>query len=542
MSSRHNAGHSLVRRLRSAALHAAIALLIVPATPSVAAEVLNVALNADIRGLNPGVSRDDNTDNVIHHIVESLVAYDANLRVAPLLADSWIVSDDGRTYTFKLRREIVFQNGAPMTSAEVRWSWERYLDPETGWGCRRWFDGSAEDGEGGLHVLGIETPDPFTVVFRLDRPSALFLPQLANIQCPSAVLHPDSVAPDRSFKHPVGTGPFQLAQWRRGEFIELKRFAGYRPRPEPRSGYAGARIARVERVRFVIVPEAVSTLAALRSGSIDVAPRVSADALTELRGNPALRVHDQSLLGWTVLLLNTRDPVLKDVRMRRALAHAIGRKQIVAVNTGGLARVSSSAVPVGSDYRTAVHETWHAYDPKEARRLLAEAGYRGEPIRIQTNRRYKNMFDNAIVVQAMLHAAGVNAQLDVMDWAAQLARYQAGKFQISSFSYSGRLDPALTYSNLIGDKDERPTAQWEDAAAAELRAQLMTQIDPNERRRTMEALHQRMVAQVPIIGLYNGHAATVSRAEVHDLRTWAAGTTALWGVAKGTPAAAAAKR
>jgi len=513
-----------------------------PLSPSAGADQLNVALNTDIRGLNPGVGRDESTDTVIHHIVESLVAYDAKLGVAPLLADHWTVSEDERTYTFKLRSGVAFHNGAPMTSAEVRWSWQRYLDEATGWGCRRWFDGTAGAGEGGLRVLAIETPDPLTVIFRLDRPSALFLPQLANVQCPSAVLHPDSVAPDGSWLQLIGTGPYQLAEWRRAEFIELKRFAGYRPRTEPRSGYAGARVARIERLRFVIVPEAVSALAALRSGSIDITSRVSTDSLAELRANPALQVLDQSLLSWTVLLLNTRDPILKDARIRRALAHAIGREPIVAVNTGGMASVNSSAVPIGSEFHTAVHDEWHAYDPNRARELLREAGYRGEPIRIQTNRRYKNMFDNAIVIQAMLHAAGVNAQLDVMDWAAQLARYQAGKYQLSSFAYTGRMDPAFTYFNLIGDKDDRPNAQWEDPLARELLARLTTQIDPLERRKTMETLHRRMAVEVPIIGLYNGHAATVTRAGIQNFHPWAAGTLVLWGVDKKSPASATVNR
>jgi peptide/nickel transport system substrate-binding protein len=493
---------------------------------------LNVALNADIRNLDPGVNRDENTDLVMHHVVETLVAFRADLTIAPALADSWLVSDDGKTYTFKLRRGVKFHNGAPLTSAEVRWSWERYLRPGSAWSCRSWFDGSAGPEELGVKVVAIDTPDAATVVFRLDRPSALFLAQLASIQCTGAILHPDSVAPDGTWRGPIATGPYRVSEWRRGEYIELQRFADYVPRPEPRSGYAGARIARVERIRFVIVPEAVSALAALRSGAIDVIPAVAAESIPDLRQRKDVRLYDEVQLGWNVLLLNTRDPLLRDARIRQALAYAIDRKGIVETNTANLAKVNSSAVPVGSDYHTAVHDSWYPYDVKHARELLRAAGYRGQPVRIQTNRRYKDMYDNAVLIQAMLVAAGMNAQLDVMDWAAQLAGYRAGKYQLASFAYTARLDPTLMYAGLVGNKAERATVQWEDATAKALLGTLASATDPLVRRQMMEALHRRMVAQVPIIGLYNPDEVAATRIEVHGFEPWPAKSLVLWGVSK----------
>ena len=511
---------------------AALVVALVFAAPAGAAgPPLRVSMNADIRGLDPGVNRDDNTDTVIHHIVETLIAYRADLSIGPLLADRWTIEDDGRTYRFELRRGLRFHNGAPVTSAEVRWSWQRYLDPATNWSCRSWFDGSSDSG-GGVTIESIEAPDPHTVVFRLDRANVLFLAQLANIQCPPAVLHPDSIGPDGAWREPVATGPYRLQEWRRGQYVELVRFPGYRPRAEPRSAYAGARVAHEERLRFVVVPEAVAAIAALRGGSLDVVDRVSADALAELERDPKVRLHHQPLLGWTVLLVNTRDPLLSDIRLRRALAHVIQRDRIVQVNTGRLASVNSSVVPVSSAYRTPVHDLWYPYDLAKARELVRASGYRDQPIRIQTNRRFKNMFDNAIVIQAMLHSIGIRAELDVMDWASQLARYQAGRFQLSSFSYTGRLDPAFSYGALIGNRDERGTAQWEDPQAAALFASLLVQENPAERSGTMEALHRRMVEQLPIIGLYNGHSAIATHADIQGLEPWAPGTLYLWGVSR----------
>jgi peptide/nickel transport system substrate-binding protein len=101
---------------------------------------LVVRLNSDIRSLEPGINRDGQTDTVVHQIFEGLVAYRSDLSVGPALADSWTVSDDGKVYTFNLRPGVHFHNGAPLTSADVKWSWDRqFANP--GWLCRRSFDG-----------------------------------------------------------------------------------------------------------------------------------------------------------------------------------------------------------------------------------------------------------------------------------------------------------------------------------------------------------------------------------------------------------------
>src|SRR5690606_27260048 len=112
------------------------------ALPALAETTLRVAIPSDIRSTNAGVVRDGITDIVMAHVVEPLVAPRGNLEPGPAMAKSWTVSEDGRTYTFTLRDGAKFHNGAPVTSAEVKWSWERYLDPDTKFPCRNWFDGT----------------------------------------------------------------------------------------------------------------------------------------------------------------------------------------------------------------------------------------------------------------------------------------------------------------------------------------------------------------------------------------------------------------
>jgi len=499
----------------------------------VATPLLTIALNTDIRGTNPGVNRDANTDVVMHHVVESLVGYGEDLSIKPVVAETFWPEEDGRVWVFKLRSNITFHNGAPVTSAEVKWSWQRYLDPATGWKCTRWFTGGGDEADGQASVIeAIETPDSETVRFRLSEPSTLFLDRMANVQCISAILHPDSLAANGDWLEPVGTGPYRLSRWLPGEYVEVQRFEAYLPRTGAFDGLAGRKLALAERVRFVVSPDAAATKAALLGGQIDIFPSVPMAGVEDLREARNVKLLQSPTLGWSVLLLQTRDPLLRDVRIRQAIAYAIDRRMVAEFNTYGYASVNSSAVPVGLVSHSPVHDEWYAPDTGKAKALLREAGYRSQPIRIQANRKYPNMYANAVVIQAMLHAAGMNAHIEVMDWASQLSKYFAGKFQLSTFSFSALANPALRYYKLIGPKDRRPVFQWEDPRAIELLDRAINTFDEQQQYRLYEDLHRLMKEDVPIIGLYNAHSATAVLNAVEGYQAWPLNLSRAWGVWK----------
>ena len=492
---------------------------------------IRVVITSDIRGTNPGVTRDGNTDAVLHHVVESLVAYRENLSVAPLVAQRFDVSPDHRSYRFVLRDGLRFHNGAPVTSAEVKWSWLRMLDDKTGFRCRSWYDGSDKAGFG-AKIVAIDTPDPKTVIFRLDRPNSAFLDQMASLQCITAILHPDSVARDGSWIAPIGTGPYRIARWQRGEYIELRRFAGYHPRPEPADGYAGGRRALAERVRFMIVPEPSVGQSALQAGDIDILPRVPAYLIAHAKVPQGTLELPSEQLYWNVLLVQTRDPLFSDVRMRRALAYAIDGAQVAAITTYGASKANPSAVPRISPFHSKAQNIWWPYDPARARALLAAAGYNGQPVHIQTNRKFPFMFDNAVAVQAMLVAAGIDARLEVLDWATHLANYVAGDFQLSIFSYSARAHPVLSYAAFIGSKDLNSAAQWDDPAARRLLRASVEADTPAAQQRMFDQLHALMFRDVPIIGLYNENSVDLVRPDIKGYRNSPLGHPRLWGVSR----------
>lgn len=492
-----------------------------------AAQTVNVSLNADIRGLNPGVNRDDNTDTVVLHLVEGLVGLRENGSVAPLLAQSVSTSADGLTYTFKLRKGVKFHNGAPLTAQDVLWSWKRYMDPKTEWRCLSEFDGRT-----GVKVESVTAPDAGTVVMRLNTPTALFLDSLARTDCAmAAVLHKDSLNPDGSLRAPVGTGPFRFEEWKRGEYVKLARFADYASPPgKSVDGYVGAKRPLVDGVKFMVIPDAATTKAALVSGAVDVAEVLDSD-IPELSKAPNLEVKTTATGSKQVILFQTRDPLLSRPEIRRAIAHALDLPQLVAVVSSGLGKANASMIHGTSPYYTAAQKQTYGYNPALARRLLQEAGYKGEKLKLITNKRpARPSFNIALIAQQMLLAVGMNVELEVMEWGTQLDRYNKGNYQMMVFSYSPRLDPALAFEQIAGLKDAQPRKVWENKEVLSLIERASVIANEAERSALFDELHKRFLADVPMVMVYNYVDVNAQSKRLIGYTPWVASKPRLWEV------------
>ncbi|MFM0741760.1 ABC transporter substrate-binding protein [Paraburkholderia xenovorans] len=470
-------------------------------TPALAATRVVVGLTADIRSTNPGVNRDDNTDGVILNVVEGLVGYGEGGDVKPLLAKSVSASSDGLTYTFVLRDGVTFQNGAKLTSDDVLWNWHRYMDPKTAWRCKPEFDG-----RNGLTVTSVTAPDARTVIMHLDHPDAMFLDTLARTDCGmTAIVSRASVKADGSWDRPIGTGPYQLIEWKPGRSVTLARFAGYRSPPGSQpDGYVGLKTPYVDQIQFTVVPDPATLKLGLETRSIDIAQLLSSD-VAEVKGTPGLAVAAISDSSKNALLFQTRDPLFSDKKFRQAIAAALNYKELVDVASDGLSRPNNSAVFERSVYMDAVQRRGFSTDLAAAKALVAASRYRGQTIRLIANKRSPMpSFQVALVTQAMLQAIGVNVQIDVLDWATQLDRYNSGNYQMMSFSYSARLDPALSYEQFSGDKSRDSRKVWDDPQALALIAQAEQTSDPAQRGKLFDSLHKMLLDDVPLVPLYNG--------------------------------------
>jgi peptide/nickel transport system substrate-binding protein len=489
--------------------------------------LLRVAMNSDMRSTNSGVNRDGHTDTILHHVVESLVAYRENLAVGPLLAKKWEVSPDGRVYTFTLRDGATFHNGKPVTAAEVKWSWERLLKPETGFACRNWFDGTGNTG------IRIERIDPLgndAVRFTLKEPNALFLTRMAHVPCLTGIIHPDSVDASGKWVAPIATGPYTIKEWRKGQFVELVRFSGYKPLPGARDGYAGNRTATIERIRFMVIADAAAAKAALLAGDVDVLPGLDLDAVEEVSRRKDLQVTRNVTPGWEVLMMQNRDPLLKDRRMRQAIAHAIDRKQVVISATNSLGQPNPSAMPPGSTLHGKEFLEALPYSPEAARKVLREAGYKGEPLKIQTSTQFPFDFKAAIMIQGMLKQAGINAELEILDWATQLRNHNEGRYQLMTMGLSARADPTMLMDVYIGDKEQRRNVVFDDAEVNALLKRSGDVVDEGERRKLFHKIHLATVRDSSLIGLFNQVEMAVASRRVKGFDPWALGKPRFWGV------------
>jgi len=515
-------------RARCAPALCVAAILAVPAiATSAGPTVLYVALNADILSTNPGVLRDENTDAVLLHVAEGLVAPRHDGSIAPMLARNWTVSPDGRSYTFALRHGVTFHNGASMTSADVVWSLQRYLSPATHWRCLAEF---TDRGIG--RVIDIAAPDAYTVKVTLDRPAPLFLSTLARPDCgQTAILQRASVGPDGRWRSPIGTGPFELAAWKHNQYIDLVRFPAYQSAAGSPDGDAGAKRALVDAVRFEIIPDDSAAVAALLRGSLDILDGIDPAELSLIRRDPRLRIEMSPTLDYYGVLFQTRDPLLKEPCLRRAIAASLDTSGLTKAITWGTAAPDNSAVPVTSPYHGSVEARLWGPNLPQARRLLAACPYRGQAITLIANHRYPMMFNAAVLVQAMAAQAGIHFDIDTMDSRSQLSHYLDGSYQAMVFAFSSKLDPALNFAQLIGSKAADPRKVWDTPQARALLAASMADSDPAARQLDFDRLTEALVRDVPAIVLFNSTRIAAAQPYVRGFSEWPAGEPRYWNVA-----------
>jgi len=512
--------------LSKSALRALFASMVLTVPGLAAATTLNVQITADIRSSQPGVNRDAGTDSVMLNVVEGLVAAGEKGEIRPMLAKEWTVSDDGKTYTFTLRDGVKFHNGETMTAADVQWSLEKLIrDPE--FSCKTFFDGSRD-----AKVETIVAKDDHTVVVTLDRPDAMFLNYMAQAQCGSTgIVHRASFGDDGKWKAPIATGPFEFGEWKRGQGLTLKKFADYSISGERPDGYGGRKEVLVDEVKYVVVPDTATAVAGLKSGALDVLPYLPPGEAAKLKDEKDFTIVAAPHGGLVTLLFQTADPLMSKVDMRKAVIAALDTPQIVDSVTYGLGVPNNSLVASGSLYHTAAQDKGYTYDPTAVKALLDKAGYKGEKINILTNRRSAINYDTAIIAQAMLQSAGINAEIEVLEWASQLDRFNSGKYQIMAFNYSNRSDPALAYQTVVGSKAKKANAVWDDAGVSKLVNQALQETDQAKRQAIFDDLHARFLEQVPLVMLANGLDVGVSGPKVKGYRTWQ-GFARFWGVEK----------
>ena len=337
----------------------------------------------------------------LYNVYEPLTKINEDGSVAPLLADSWQASPDLKTYTFKLRKGVKFQNGEPFDSAAVKFSFERAAAPAS----------TNKDKSLFQSFESVSAPDADTVVIAL-KYSEPNLPFLLG-QASASIIEQKSAPTDAT--QPVGTGPYTLAAWTKGSSITLAKWPDYR-------NAAAIKLAKVT-IRFISDPAA--QIAALLSGDVDAFPRVTARSLAQFKSDPRFKVLIGGSRAKTIVGINERHKPLDDVRVRRAIVAAIDRKAMIEGAVDGF------GVPIGSFYAPGslgyVDTTGiNPYDPEKAKKLLAEAGV-ATPLELTLKLPpppYARQGGEILVAQ--LAKVGIVAKIENVEWAQWLSQVYTG--------------------------------------------------------------------------------------------------------------------
>lgn len=350
------------------------------------------------------------------NIFETLVALDRDGKIVPKLAESWSISPDGLAYEFKLKPGVTFHDGTPFTSSNVAYSVERAKRPESR-NAQKWiFD----------PIARVDTPDELTARIVLSRPTANFLYGLA---WGDAIMVAKGSAAENATL-PVGTGPYKFARWARGDRVELTR----------NEGWWGTKPAFARAV-FRFIPDAAAQIAAVKAGDCDALTNLAApEAIAELKADSRLAVTAGYTEGKTILAINNGRKPFSDVRVRRALSHAVDRQQVIDGAMSGLGK------PIGSHFSPS-HPAYvdltnaYPYDPAKAKTLLAEAGYPNgfsATLKLPPPAYARRSGE---IIAAMLQQVGVNLTIEPVEFPQWLERVFRGKdYDLTLIAHTEPLD------------------------------------------------------------------------------------------------------
>ena len=473
---------------------------------------------------NPQLSISQATfDASSRQVYDRLVMFDAGTAViAPALAESWRISEDGLEYDFRLRAGVSFhatrdfQPTRALTAEDVVFSFDRQLDRKHPWhgvsgGDYRYFRGLGLD----ELIDSVTAIDEMTVAFRLTRPSASFIAILAmdfasilSAEYAGAMLAAGT--PERLDREPVGTGPFMLVQYQRDALIRYVANRDY---------WRGT--APIDNLVLAITPDASVRLQKLRNGECHVIDQPDPADLPALLTDPAVRVAQQTAADLGFLAFNTQKPVLSDVRVRHALSLAIDRQAIVEQALDGTGTVAASPLPPSVRLSPAEIVLTRP-DPERAREILADAGYSELNIDIWAMPVSRPYMYSARRVAEMIRddwaAIGVEATITIPDWETFLKHSMVGAHEAILFGWiSETLDPDVFLAPILTCAVSTSSAnrsRWCDNGFDRLLMEARRATDRAERAAIYDVALERLEEQVPLVPLVHSMSYTPLRREV----------------------------
>ncbi|MBX9817536.1 MAG: ABC transporter substrate-binding protein [Burkholderiaceae bacterium] len=451
-----NLKKAMTRRTKSALL-CALALPAALALTPVAAKTLVYCSEGSPENFYPGVNTTGTSFDVTEQIYDNLVHFErGGTKVEPSLAESWTISKDGLEYTFKLRKGVKFQSNKnfkpsrDFNADDVLFMFERQWKENDPF-FKVTSPNHAYFGDMGMPKLlkSVDKVDEYTVKITLNQPEAPFLAnlamQFAGIQSKEyAIAMLKAGAPEKIDQDPLGTGPYQVVQYQKDSIIRFKANPQY---------WAGK--AKIDDLIFSITPDASVRWAKLQKGECHVMPYPNPADLDAIRKDPNVTVMEQPGLNIGYLAYNTTKKPFDDVRVRKAINMSIDKKAIVSAVYLSTGVAAVNPIPPGQwSYNKALKDD--AYNPAEAKKLLAAAGYPNGfstdlwamPVQRPYNPNAKRI---AELMQADLAKVGVTAEIKSFEWGEYRKRMQSGEHQMGMLGWTGdNGDPDNFLNTLLG--------------------------------------------------------------------------------------------
>ena len=476
-----------------------------PAAEKIVADATLLRLGPEPTTLDPHLAADAESALYIHEIFGGLVTIDRDLQLAGDLAESWTISDGGRTYTFNLRREAKFHDGSPVTSQDVKWSFERVADPATQSVLSGSFLGDIVGfndklaGRAGS-VAGVQALDDHTVSITLDAPRAYFLAKLT---------HPSSFVLDRNnvegnaewLENPNGTGPFMLAEYTFSERLRLTRNDLYHLGP-----------AKLGEVSFLL--SGGDALLMYENDEIHVTGLTASGAEVVLDPSNPLReqvVEAPPTFSIAYFGMNVNQPPFDDVKVRQALNYAVDRDGLAATLLDDLVTPATGILPPGFPAYTPEIDGY-SFDPGKAVRLLQESKYGQDPDNFPgITLSLPGSFGAAVspmiqaIVQTWQETLGLKVDILQTAWPIFLEDIRESRFQMMGGLawVADYIDPENFLDVLFHSKSGNNYGGYANAEVDRQLEEARGQLDQAERFRTYHRVEQQIMDDAPWVALWH---------------------------------------
>jgi peptide/nickel transport system substrate-binding protein len=424
---------------------------------------------------------------VFRNIQETLVKVDRTGKVVPSLAERWHTSDN-QNYTFFLKKGVRFHNGRELKAADVKFVIDRAMNPETKHPYPRYY----------ASIGDIIVKDDYTITFALKETNPNFLWNMAR---QGSVMYPKE-AVDTLKSHPVGTGPFVMGEWVRGDRITLKKNPEYHVRGLP----------RVDRVTFRFLPDPNAALAALKAGDIDASLfGIGPEHVQDLKKDPRYQVIVGDTTNDVVMAMNNSKKPYSDVRVRKAITHAINKADVLKGAMFGMGRVLGSNVdplnPYFVDLANAV-----PHDPAKAKKLLSDAGFpNGFEAVLRVSPQYYYTVRTGEIVADQLKKVGVTVKIEQIEWSQWLGRvFREADYDLTIIGHAESWDIG-NYAN------PKYYFRYDSAKFQDLYNRSEKTVDDKVRRDLYAQMQKLLAEEAPVVFLYMHPRLAVTRKGVEGI-------------------------